>query len=163
MNSDILTLNKHKSTPDFKAHCFNPHVAAASSWYSFRWLHLPRPPATRESGSTVLHSTGLRATRHNCTQRGRVRGPTEQPVTLNHNSTHRTLESTEIESFPPPFPCFDVFIPCYGKISGHHWQININSHVTKQSKWHLTWNCCLVDYKEPNGLISHRRDWPLLF
>lgn len=133
MNSVILTLDKH-SPPD----CFNPCIASASSCYSFHRLHLPGPPAMRKSGSTVQHSTRLRATRHNCTQRGRVRGPTEQPVTLNHNSTHRTLERAEIESFPPPLPCFDIFIPRQRKISDYHGQININSHVTKQSKWHLT-------------------------
>lgn len=98
VNSVILTLDKHKNTPDSKAHCINPCVAAAPSWYLLCWLHLLRPPATRESGRTVRHFTGLRATRHNCTQKGRARGPTEQPVTLNHNSTHGTLESAEIEA-----------------------------------------------------------------
>lgn len=83
-------------------------------------LHLSRPPATGESGRTVRHSTGLRATRHNCTQKGRARGPTEQPVTLNHNSTHRPLERAEIEPIFPHFPCFDLFIPCQRKISCHY-------------------------------------------
>lgn len=93
-----LKLNLIHTNTDSRAHGVDPCLAPGPSWYPFCWLHLPRPPATREAGERsgipqayVLHDT----TAHTQTQRGRVKGPLPSQHTPSHSitTTHTDLNT----------------------------------------------------------------------